>query len=337
MKKSSLIALVAAMPLAATELPPTVPVGPVQYEAISYQPSASPQDPYASASSSAPQASAGYAPATYNASVPYSMAPASTSQERGYLNLNAYTTNYQVRGMGVTNGLSKHGYSSLSGSYILPNRNLFGMGIQQRISGEAGVIWDASCPLGDTPVFQFNYAWGKEIFPNLTAEVGYSLHRGGLEGLMVRVHKHGAHRIAQELNLALRFNDHQKGFFGHAVWGIGFQGLTGSYFDVEAGYRFTDVLMTGNIGLDVEASVGVAPSLGYWGGGVEGIDAWRARLSLLPYAQTGTFGRDSRWYIRPWMQYALSGSNARKLDRYVGAGPIDHSQLTIGIDLGMSF
>ena len=104
--------------------------------------------------------------------------PVASSDRRGYVNLNVYTADYQVRGMGVKDSLSKYGTSSLSASYTLPNRNLLGMGLHQRISGEYGVIWDASCPLGDTPTARLSYALGKEIFPNLVAEIGYTFRHG---------------------------------------------------------------------------------------------------------------------------------------------------------------
>ena len=137
---------------------------------------------------------------------------------------------------------------------------------------------------------------------------------------------------------SLVYNDHQKGFFGKLEAGAGFYGLTGLYFDVEAGYRFTDVMVRGNLGADLELSFGVAPSHGYWGSDVEGVDAYRIRAALLPYTQTGSFGRDARAYVKPWIQCSWSGSNAAKIDRAAdGAGPVDHFQITVGVDCGLNF
>lgn len=320
MMKRTLLALALATPLLATDMPPAIPDAPIQYSDITYETNVSDSDPYASVSSiSAPMMAA-------------------SSERRGYVNVNALSTDYTVRGMGVKDSYSKYGYSSVSASYTLPNRNLFGRGLQHRISGEYGIVWDASCALGETPLARVNYAMGKEIFPNLMVEVGYSFRHGGLEGLMARYYDGASHRAAQELNAVISYNDHQRGFFGKFEMGLGFYGLTGLYFDLEGGYRFTDVLIRGNMGADLELSAGVAPSVGYWGSDVEGVDAWRIKAALLPYSQSGTFGRDSRFYVKPWLQCSWSGSNAAKIDRVThGAGPVDHFLITLGVDCGFIF
>lgn len=332
MRYCTLLPLLTALPCLATELPPMIPTGPVQYSGVSYDNALTPA--YEGGLSEAPATDTYVAPSapadTY--------APISTpsSDRKGYLNLNAYSTNYQVRGMGLTDEFGHHGYSSLSGSYTLPNRNLLGLGIQQRLGGELGQVWGADDILGDTPVVRFDYAVGKEIFPNLMAEAGYSLHHGGMEGIFS--YADGCpHRLAQDATLALRFDDRQHGFFAHALWGIGFQGLTGSFFDVEGGYRFAHALSLGNIGADVEISAGIAPSLGYWGSGVEGVDAYRLKLALPLFTHNGTLGHDAHPYVRPWVSAAWSGSNAAKIDRAYGVSPVDHFQFTLGVDLGWNF
>lgn len=336
--------LAASLPALSSELPPVIPVGPVTYDTVSYAPATAPATGYTPASATDAAYSPGASAASYTSapepqgSVAYApMTPAPTAGENGYINLNVYSSQYQVRGMGVTDGMSSHGYSSISGSYTLPNRNLFGMGLQHRLSGTYGYIWDAREPLGDTPLFNINYALGKELFPNLLAELGYSLHHGGLEGFMARYPNHSAHRLSQDINLALTFNDHQKGFFGHALMGIGFQGLTGTFYDLEAGYRLTDILQAGAIGVDLELSAGVSASLGYWGSSVEGIDAWRIKAALPLFTHSGTMGRDARMQLKPWAQISWSGTNAKKIDRLTGYGPIDHFQLAVGLDLGWKF
>lgn len=326
MRYSTLLPLLSALPCLATELPPVIPAGPVQYGDVTYDNSPAP----APEADMVPAPAA--APAGYTAPI-----SAPSSERKGYLNLNAYSTNYQVRGMGLTDELTHHGYSSLSGSFTLPNTNLFGLGIRQRLGGELGQVWGADDILGDTPVVHFDYAVGKEIFPNLMAEAGYSLRHGGLEGVLAHAKGACPHRLAQDANLALRFDDRQHGFFGHAVWGIGFQGLTGSYFDAEAGYRFANALSLGPIGADIEISAGIAPSLGYWGGGVEGVDAYRLKLALPIFTHNGTLGHDAHPYLRPWVSASWSGSNASKIERAYGHGAVDHFQLTLGIDLGWNF
>lgn len=331
MRYSSVLPLLAALPGLATEQPPLIPAGPVQYGDVSYDNALTPAydgglNDFTTADNDLPP------------TAPDAYAPISTpsSDSKGYINLNAYTSNYQVRGMGLTNLYTHHGYTSVSGSYTLPNRNLFGMGIQQRIGGELGQVWGADDILGDTPTIRFDYAVGKEIFPNLMAEAGYSLHHGGMEGAFARA-KGCPHRLAQDANLALRFDDRQRGFFGHAVWGLGFQGLKGSFFDVEAGYRFAHALSAGPIGADVEISAGIAPSLSYWGHGAEGVDAYRLKLALPLFTHNGTLGHDAPTYVRPWISASWSGSNAGKLNRVYGGSPVDHFQLTVGLDLGRNF
>ncbi len=322
MMKQALIILAAAVPALATELPPPIPEGPIEYSDVSYDTNFGTYDPYDTTS---------YAPAA-------APVAAASSARNGYININAYSSDYQVRGMGVKDSYSKYGYSSLSASYILPNRNLFGRGLHQRISGEFGIIWDASCTLGSTPTTRLSYAVGKEIFPNLTAEIGYTFRHGGLEGFMARHFDGASHHTTQEIVGSLTYNDFQKGFFGKAEAGFGFYGLTGFYFDVEAGYRFTDVLLRGNTGMDLELSFGVAPSYNYWGSDVKGVDAYRIRATLLPYSQTGSFGRDARAYVKPWIQCSWSGSNAAEIDHDAdNIGPIDHFQITVGVDCGFNF
>ena len=323
MIKRSLFAVVAFLPAFAVEMPPPIPDGPIEYSDVSYDTSYDGYDAYDAAA---------YAPAA-----PAPIA-AGSSERRGYLNLNVFSTNYEVRGMGVKDDFSKYGCSSISASYTLPNRNLLGRGLQQRISGEYGIIWDASCPLGEIPTARFSYAVGKELFPNLIAEIGYTFRHGGLEGFMAHHFDGASHRSSQELVVALAFNDYQKGFFGKVEAGAGFYGLTGVFTDVEAGYRFTDVMMRGNVGADLELSVGAAPSFGYWGNDVDGVDAYRVRVAFLPYSQSGSFGRDARAYVTPWVQCSWTGSNAAKIDRTTnGLGLIDHFQITFGVDCGLKF
>lgn len=330
MKKTFFILSGLMLPVLATEMPPIIPVGPIAYDDVSYGAETMPPANETLPAMNEPAAQGGgiYAePVT----------PAASSEKRWELGANLYTSNYNVRGMGVTNALSDYGWSSVSASFTFPNRNLLNKGIYAKAGGDFGIIWDAADALGDTPKFDLGGTIGKEIFPNLTLEAGYTLHRGGLEGYMARFHGRTAHRVAQDLNLTLSFNDRQRGFFGHLTWGYGFQGLTGHFFDMEAGYRFTDVLRDARANADVEISGGLAPSLGYWGAGVEGMDAYRIKVALLPYTPDGKLGRDGAWMLKPWVQCAWSGCNTRKIDRVTGYGPVDHFQITFGVEGGWRF
>lgn len=326
MKKQIFTLLAASLPVLATEAPPMIPDGPVEYESLTYEPAAQ-----ESATTPAYDIPAG------SAETPAAPMDAPSSDRNGSITINAYTSNYNVRGMGLCNGMTDHGFSSVTGSYTFPNKDLFGRGIQQRVSGGFGIIWNGGSALGDTPMANARYAMGKEIFPNLLVELGTTFRRGGLEGYMARAHDGVHHRATWEFDLTLTYNDHQKGFFGSASWGLGVWGLTGSFFDLEAGYRFTDVYTRGNYGTDLEISVGVAPSVKYWGSNVEGVDAYRLKAALCPYEVNGKFGRDAKGQIKPWIQCAWSGSTAAKLDKYTGYGPVDHFQITVGVDLGWNF
>ncbi|MDO5450000.1 MAG: hypothetical protein Q4F30_03815 [Akkermansia sp.] len=350
MRTYSLLLLAATIPAtAAITAPPPIPDGPVTYSSVSYEaPAAAPSPASTTADIPAPAGMETTAPAaTTMEPAPATPAPAApmpaapmaapSSTLNGHLGLNLYTSNYQVRGMGVTNDFSGHGWSSVDASYTFPNRNLFNRGLHHRISGTLGQIWDAGDHLADTPVFGLNWGIGKEVFPNLTTELGYSMHRGGLEGAMAKWTGKAPHRFAQDFNLTLDFNDQQRGFFGHFTWGYGFYGLTGHYMDIEAGYRLTDVAARGNIGVDLELSGGISPSFGYWGGGVEGIDAYRIRAAVAPYSKVGSFGRDAKIYAKPWIQASWAGSNSDKIDRRLKSGIVDHFQLTVGVEGGFNF
>jgi len=321
MSKHILLFLGLSIPLLATEMPPVIPAGPVTYDDITYAGTPTP----------APAAT----PTQPTYAEPYT--PPAGDAKAFEMGINLYTSNYQVRGMGVTDNLSRYGWSSVSGAYTLPNKNLFNRGIYTRFGGDFGIIWGAADALGDTPKFDANAALGKEIFPNLMLEGGYALHRGGLEGFMAKYDGGAPHRVAQDVNVRLVFDDQQRGFFGHALWGYGFQGLTGHFFDIEAGYRFAGLLHTSRADADLEISAGIAPSLGYWGAGVEGIDAYRLRAALVPNTHNGKLGRDAAWQLKPWIQLSWSGSNAKKIDRATGCGPIDHFQITVGVEGGFRF
>ncbi|MBR5893955.1 MAG: hypothetical protein IKZ13_00250 [Akkermansia sp.] len=323
MLKRTFLAITATLPALATELPPYIPAGDVTYDAVSYQTPDASYAPYAPA----PAATYTMAPVT----------PGVNSGNNGYIYLNAYTSNYNVRGMGLNNRMSDYGYSSISGSYILPNRNIFRSGIYQRISGAYGIIWGAGDALGETQLANANYAIGKEIFPNLTIEAGYSLRYGGFEGYMAKYHDDSPHSLSQDLNLTLKYNDRQKGFFGSTTWGWAFKGLNGIYGDVELGYRFTNALNGPRGGADLELSAGVAPSFSYWSNSADGIDAYRVRAALPLFNHNGTMGRDGKLQVIPWVQASWSGSNSAKIDRDTGYGPIDHFILTFGLDLGWHF
>lgn len=336
MKKSLFLLSLFCFAALAIETPPSIPDGSISYDEVSYQGSAnydSELPPEFITPAAAPATTATYTPSAY---VPPA-APAPSSNPRTIINLRAYASNYQVRGMGVTDALSKYGTSSLNVSHTFANRNLFNKGFQHRAHGMAGVIWDASCPLGDIMQYELGYAVGKEVFPNLLIELGYNFRRGGLEGFMAQQHDRASHRAEQDIALTITYNDNQKGFFGHGEWGWGFYGLTGCYFDAEIGYRFTDAIRSPRLPADVEVSVGVAPSISYWGSGVEGVDACRVKLALLPYSPRGTFGRDAHLQIKPWVQCSWTGNNARKIYRHAGYGPVDHFQITFGLDATVRF
>lgn len=325
MMKRTLIAICSTLPVLGSDLPPAIPDAPIEYTEISYDEESVTEEGSAAAEVVMPPVAP--VPEVY-----------SSSERNGYLNLNAYSSDYTVRGMGVRHAFSKLGYSSLSGSYILPNRNLFDKGIQQRISGEYGIIWDSSSMLANPNVARFSYALGKEIFPNLVAEAGYTLRHGGLEGYVARHFDGAGHHTTQELAFSLSYDDSQQGFFGKFEAGVAFYGLTGTYFDIEAGYRFTDVMSGNNYGADLELSAGVAPSLGYWGSGVDGVDAWRIKAALLPYSHSGSFGRDSRFYIKPWIQCSWAGGNASRMERDFGrVDVVDKFLLSVGVDCGFYF
>ena len=148
MMKHAMLAMAASMPLLATDMPPAIPDGPIEYSEFSYD------TDYPSYNT--------YPAETYQPAAPAPVAAASSSR-RGYVNLNVFSSNYQVRGRGVCNDFSNYGTSSLSASCILPNRNIFGAGIYQRVSGKYGIIWDASSILGDIPTARVGYSIGKEI------------------------------------------------------------------------------------------------------------------------------------------------------------------------------
>ena len=333
MKKTLLI--VASMSLAvAQDYPPGIPEGQVTYDEVSYQTPSEGELP-AEFMMGDPITAPAQAAAALPVAAP--ITPAPSSQYNTAITLNAYSTNYNVRGMGVTNGFSKYGYSSLAVSHTLPNRNLMHRGIQQRVHGMAGAIWDASCALGDIPQFGLGYALGKEVLPNLLVELGYNFRRGGLEGYIAKAYDRCSHRSEQDIALTITLNDNQKGFFGHAEVGWAFYGLTGVYMDAELGYRFTDVLRTARMGADLEISAGVAPSFSYWGSGVEGVDACRIKAALAPYTHNGKLGRDAHVQLKPWVMCSWSCNNARKIFRHTDYGPVDHFLVTFGIDLGFAF
>ena len=293
---------------------PVIPDGPVTYNSVSYD-----------SSTGGIPAPAADTPVSGPISAP-------SSEYRGCIGLNLYTSNYQVRGMGVTNRFSCHGWSSVRASYIPGNRNLFNWGVRQRISGEFGIIWDARNYLGDTPLFNLNYGLGKEIFPNLVMELGYSLQHGGMEGLFSKWQGRTKHRLTQNFNLTFTYDDHQRGFFGHALLGVGVYGLTGPFMDFELGYRFTDLISSGNFGMDLEASGGIAPSLSYWSRRTKGVDAYRLRFGFAPYTKSGSFGRDARLTFKPWLQFSWAGNNKSKINEAMYTGAIDGFQTTVGVE-----
>lgn len=317
----------------AVEAPPSIPNGQVMYDEVSYQNAADSELPPEFITG--PTSNGGYDALAATPAAP--ITPAQSSSPHTVINLHAYATDYQVRGMGLTDGMTKYGTSSLEISHTFLNRNLFKRGFQQRVHGMAGAIWDASCPLGEIPQFELGYAIGKEVFPNLLIELGYHFRRGGFEGYMAKWYDHASHRSAQDVAISATYNDFQKGFFGHAECGWGFYGLTGLYFDFELGYRFAEAIRTARMGADLEVSVGAAPSLGYWGAHVEGLDACRVRVAVRPYSYGKYLGRDSHTQIKPWVQCSWSGDNARKIARHTNFGPVDHFQITFGLDIGWKF
>lgn len=321
---SGLLAMVSAAVPAVAEMPPAIPSGPVTYTSV--QPAAREESMHAAPAPAAPQALVPVSPDVYR------------SRTFATLTVNAYASNYQVRGMGVTNAFSDYGWSSADLTLRPGSSNLFGMGIGQEVDLGIGAIYGANDALGDAALWHAGYGLTRELLPNLTAKLGYSLMYGGLEGFLAKERGKAPHRVTENLNVSLSFDDHQQGFFGSFLFGVGFQGLTGSFGDVAVGYRWIDPLPArGNWGLDLALSAGQSFSFGYWAGGAEGFDATRLRLDLLPYTANGTVGRDARLKLVPWVQTSWSGNNARKIERNAGFNVVDHFQFTVGLDVLYSF
>lgn len=318
---SVLFALASSIP-AFAEVPPAIPSGPVTYTSVS--PAASDYVPSGPAPSAAPAALT--TPGTYR------------SRNFATLSLLAYSSNYQVRGMGVTNAYSDYGWSSADLVLRPGSGNLLGYGIGQEVDLGIGTIYGAGDALGEAGLWHAGYGLTRELLPNLTAKVGYSLMYGGLEGYLARQRGKAPHRITENLHLSLVFDDHQQGFFGSFLFGVGFQGLTGSFGDLAVGYRWCDPLPArGNWGMDLALSAGQSFSVGYWAGGAEGFDATRLRLDVLPYTAAGTVGRDARLKLVPWVQTSWSGNNAKKIERGVEGNVVDHFQFTVGVDVVYTF
>lgn len=329
MRNHALLVLTAALPLYANDMPPIIPDGPIEYSGVSYESAPEPEEEPAPALVEAESASV---------AMPELPIIEEASFSRGYVNLNAYSSAYTVRGLGVRDSLSKGGYSSLSASYTLPGRDLFHCGIQHRIHGEYGIIWDSESALSTPRATRFSYALSKEIFPNLVAELGYNFRHGGLEGYMAREFGGAGHHSTHDISASVSYNDHQRGFFGKVEIGAGVAGLTGVYADIEAGYRFTDIFSGSTLGADLEVSAGLAPSFGYWSNRADGIDAYRVKAALLPFTHSGSLGRDARFYIKPWVQCSHSGNNARQIhDATHGVEIVDDFVIAIGIDCGFNF
>ncbi len=354
-----LIAALASLPFVSAQAPPPIPSGPVAYSSISAPaPSVSVEEVVEATSYTSTEAlptSGGVVPAEGALPVELPVVDANALADPTAalnpagpilettsdfpmwdLDLNLYTSNYNVRGMGVTNRYSDDGFSSIALCHTGSNRNLFNYGIQHRIHGEVGFAWGDGEALNDGLMSQWGYAMGKEIFPNLIAEFGYNLRYGTLEGYMAKQRGKAPHSLAQDLALTLRFDDKQKGFFGGAQLGYGFYGLTGWFYDLSVGYRQTEVLTAAKWGLDVELSVGMAGSSGYWTGNADGIDAYRFRATFLPYMHEGDFGRDGQWKLAPWIEFAVSGSNDSEIDRSF-PGLVDSNQITVGVELSWQF
>lgn len=307
--------------VSAVETAPSIPSGPVSYTSVSVGTDYSPEAPAPGYSSPVTQS-----PDTYR------------SSSWATLRVNLYSTNYEVRGMGVTNPLSNYGWSSFDLTLRPGGDNLFGMGLGQEVNVGLGVIYGAGDALGDAPVFNLGYGLTKELLPNLKLRAGYELLYGGLEGYLARERDKAPHRITEDINVSLNYNDNQQGFFGGALVGLGFQGLTGLFGDLHVGYRWQDPIPSqGDLGLDVAFSVGQSYSLGYWVGGAEGFDATRLRLEFLPYSLNGSMGRDAKFQIVPWVQTSWSGNNAKKIDRADWGEAVDHFQFSIGVDLIYNF
>lgn len=329
MKSINLLTLMAGSALSAgiafSEAPPAIPSGSITYTAVNGQTDYA--DDFASHSD--------YATPT-PAAAPRQIS-AYSNRKWATLDINAYSSNYQVRGMGVTNRYSDAGWSSVNLQLKPGNTNLFGWGIGHQLDLQAGAIYGSGV-LGNEPVLGAGYGLTKEIFPNLLAKAGYGLQYGGLEGFLSEYRGKAPHQLAQNFHINLTYDDRQTGYFGRFDLGAGFYGLTGWYGLIEGGYRWQDVLPTrGNIGWDATVRAGMSYSFGYWAGNADGVDAYYIRCEALPYNIGGTMGRDAQWQLVPWVQTSWAGNNRTKINQAVGTGIIDHFQFTAGVDVRYNF
>ncbi len=330
MKHTLLITSFFALSQASAQMgPPPIPSGAVSYTSISTPPSSENLDTIIEAASYE-------APTQTPAISPTPISEISSSEYSWDLQVNLYTLHYNVRGMGVTNKFSNHGFSTIATSYTGSNRNLFQSGIMQRFSGEVGRIWGSGDALTDGYMSQWGYSLGKEVFPNAIVELGYNLRYGTLEGFFAKQRGKSPHSLAQDLSLTLQYDDQQEGYFGGAQIGYGFYGLTGWYYDLALGYRKTDVFSTRNWKLDLEFLAGIAGSSGYWTGNADGIDAYRFRVNFIPSAHDGAYGREGQWSFVPWVQVSAAGGNEKNIDRDFG-GVVDGFQFNLGFDINYKF
>ena len=58
---------------------------------------------------------------------------------------------------------------------------------------------------------------------------------------------------------------------------------------------------------------------------------------MAPYSKLGKFGRDAKFYIKPWIQFSWAGSNKGKIRRAMHTGAIDDFQTTVGVEGGLAF
>lgn len=329
MKSINLLTLMAGSALSAgiafSEAPPAIPSGSITYTAVNGQTDYA--DDFASHSD--------YATPT-PAAAPRQIS-AYSNREWVAFDINAYSSNYQVRGMGVTNRYSDAGWSSVNLQLKPGNTNLFGWGIGHQLDLQAGAIYGSGV-LGNEPVLGAGYGLTKEIFPNLLAKAGYGLQYGGLEGFLSEYRGKAPHQLAQNFHINLTYDDRQTGYFGRFDLGAGFYGLTGWYGLIEGGYRWQDVFALGTCIWDVTVCTGMSYSFGYWTGNADGMDACYIRCEALSNAITDMgMPNDMGFQVVPWVQASWAGNNRSKINHAVGTGIVDSFQLTVGVDVRYNF
>lgn len=208
-----------------------------------------------------------------------------------------YATMYDYRGMITAHSIATGAVFSVGGDVTTP---IGDTGLNIRLDAHYKVITDGILRHKNEVLISPQVE--KEVFPNLTAFVGFNYIYGGLPGLVAS--SHGNSPAICSFDFGARYVDPGHGYFAQFDVEAAFAGNNGWRMNLDVGKTWANIYKNR---VDLVASTGLGYAFrGYWSKGVQGIDNYHIKIAS-PIKITNVDDAKGPRVI-PFILFSLGGS-----------------------------